>query len=995
MKPITYLDNNGYCIKISSISKELLNKTINELTVIPHKIGITKEELQKLKFKLYLFDNKKEYIIVPKYYGISRFGNPVNTNYDAEEIDISFTKELREKQKVLCDNSIKYMLKHGGGVISIPCGGGKCLSKGTPILMHDGSIKKVEDVKVGDKLMGDDSKPRNVLSLARGREEMYDVIPTKGAKYTVNKSHILSLKYNTVKPSGINGSGHTKVFNKGDIVDIEVTNYLKLSKYYHGKGSPLRGYRAKVDFKPQKVDLDPYMLGYWLGDGTITTSQITTEDEEVVNYFKQECVKHDLLLKQGKITKKHRGDLKYSITTGSYDKNSDNWSNNCSKDNYFYQQLDKLNVLNNKHFPEIYKCNSREVRLQVLAGFIDADGHNSNNCFDICLSSERLIDDIIFIARSLGLAGYKKECWKICTNAKNGPKKCKCYRTNIHGNTDIIPTKIKRKQCTERKQIKDVTVYGIKLKSVGIGDYYGFEIDGNKRFLLGDFTVTHNTVCGLYIASIIGVKTLVVVNKSFLLDQWKERAKEFLNITDDNIGIIRQKKCNIENKDIVIGTIQTISKKNYDFYKLFGLVIYDEAHHVASKFFSRCLLKTSSQYTLSLTATPYRGDGLIKVMYWFSGGTIYREKIKINKNVIAKMIYYKSNDKLFKLKKRWINGKLSPDSMTMSRNMCKIKDRNKIIINIIDELRRNQPERKILILSLLIDHVKNIKKEIDNRIDNDIKRGILEENEINSCLYIGSTKPKDRNKVEESGDIIFSTYSMAQEALDIKHLNTIILTSPKKDVVQSIGRVMRKILQSGDVRPMIIDICDDLNGISHWINIRKKLYKECKYEIHNFYAKNNKFMTSNEYDGNKLNDNKIHNKNIFIHRLINEYNKDMNERNKELIKIRKIYQKINLKTNIKNKKLLKIFRTRKEKFKVFDDLEYTDLRDILFVPKLTDKDFDIDIVKDNTNKDTINIKDDEIDLNDDDTISENYNKNNYKKKYVKNNNKNLSIKRLF
>ena len=123
------------------------------------------------------------------------------------------------------------------------------------------------------------------------------------------------------------------------------------------------------------------------------------------------------------------------------------------------------------------------------------------------------------------------------------------------------------------------------------------------------------TVCALYIAHKLGLKTLVVVHKTFLLKQWIDRATEFLNIQKDQIGIIRQKKCIIEGKDLVIGMIHTMSKRPYnDLYKQFGLVIFDEAHHVSSKMFSKTLLKTSSKYTLSLTATPERTDGLIKVM---------------------------------------------------------------------------------------------------------------------------------------------------------------------------------------------------------------------------------------------------------------------------------------------------------------------------------------------------------------------------------------------
>ena len=135
----------------------------------------------------------------------------------------------------------------------------------------------------------------------------------------------------------------------------------------------------------------------------------------------------------------------------------------------------------------------------------------------------------------------------------------------------------------------------------------------------------------LNIATKLKKKTLVIVHKTFLQDQWIERIKFF---TDAKIGIIRQNKCDIDDKDIVLGSIHSISKRDYgDIFDKFGFVIYDEAHHVSSKYFSKTLLKTNCKYTLALTATPYRLDGLINIMYSFLGDCIHRDPVKINKNV--------------------------------------------------------------------------------------------------------------------------------------------------------------------------------------------------------------------------------------------------------------------------------------------------------------------------------------------------------------------------
>ncbi len=1259
------LTRQGYILSKKKLDKKKLAKIKNDLEVTPEVHPDYAVDVESFK----IYAENKESITVPRYYGEKNFGKPTKiVPMNENKININFKGKLREKQKPIVEKCLESIKKNGGGIISLPCGAGKCLSLGTPILMYNGSIKNVEDIKVGDKLMGDDSKPRTVLSLARGREEMYDIIPIKGPKYTVNKSHILSLKYNTIKPSGIKGSGYTKKFEKGDILDISVDDYLNLSKYYHGRGSPLRGYRTKVNFRSKKVELDPYILGLWLGDGSKCLPQITNVDKEPLDYLFQFAEKHNL-----KATPIKGDEIRYNISR-----------KNKKEENYFLQQLRKMKLLNNKHIPKIYKCNSRRIRLELLAGFIDADGHQANKGFDICQKREILIDDIIFIARSLDLAAYKTECWKTCTNAKGGPKKGKYYRTNIHGDTDIIPTKIKRKQAQKRKQIKDVTVYGIKVVPIGIDDYYGFEIDGNKRFLLGDFTVTHNTTIALYLASQLGLKTLVVVHKTFLQDQWYERIKQFL--PNAKIGMIRQKHVDIDGKDIVVGMLHSISMIDYDseIFKEFGILCFDECfvrreivltnkgpvrigklydmwndgeelpliksfnektkqfefkkmtyawkkkakrlvrvkmgkrciictpkhkyltvngykqanklnsndiiigmrddnlqenvfakglnddqiqiilgsflgdcnidilsskryrlkeihgidqkeycawkasifgvytkyikengyaskpavyfqtkifdfsknfpkskkkcpqwiidkidwraiaiwimddgslsnisprmtistcsfdedsqerlvkkleslgipclyykdkrghyyiainengtkklmseiykyihpsmmkklstksltkyiediqrdhssedtynyiynipkdmriqgkvyygkcgkrkvkycyryclnckdntfhtaknkkycttcknkkdkytydidlnnkykwnkefldygtckitsvtkqqvkkrykyvydievednhnfiigskskkengpivhncHHLGAKVFSRAMMKTGGHYTIGLSATPYRSDGLTRVIKWYLGDIIYRLEREGDKNVFIKIFDYKTNDPLFKEKKQWMKGKIKPSVPKMISNIGKIEGRNKFIIKIINVL-RNQPDRKILILSNRIAHLEYLKEEMDKIIKEDEKSEKLEPDEITTAFYIGRLKRYELVDSAEA-DIIFASYAMAEEGLDIDQLNTLVFATPKKNIIQSIGRILRKPIKEGDINPLIVDINDQFSVFESWSKKRIKYYEKNKYTINTYQSWDENCISIRDY----------------------------------------------------------------------------------------------------------------------------------------------------
>ena len=437
---------------------------------------------------------------------------------------------IKVLKKTLETGQMPHLLLYG------PSGTGKCLGLNTPIIMFDGSIKMVQDVKQNDLLMGDDNSSRRVLSIARGKDTMYRVIQGNGDNYTVNSENIISLKlsspflekwsekeqryrlywfenykkqqksfyvqqndtqknyktnylikddaYNALKQYKQDLIDKHKVNKKGDVCDISIKDYLKKSNEWK---SLYKGFKCgQINcWKNKKVDLDTYMLGYWLGDGTSSGPE---------------------------------------ITTGQYNKQINLWSNNDNKINKFTIALNKYNLLNNKHVPYDYKINDIETRLQLLAGFLDANGHLSrDNNFEFCQKSKKLFDDIVFIARSLGLTVSIGKS-KVINNITY-------YRANIYGHgVEKIPTKINRKNATEYKHNKDNLTYEIKLEKLNHDNYYGFEIDGNKRFLLGDFTVTHNT------SSVLAVAYQLFGPKIF-----NERVIE-LNASDERgINIVRYK----------------------------------------------------------------------------------------------------------------------------------------------------------------------------------------------------------------------------------------------------------------------------------------------------------------------------------------------------------------------------------------------------------------------------------------------------------------------
>jgi len=351
---------------------------------------------------------------------------------------------------------------------------GKCHGKGTKILMHDGTIKNVEEVMIGDKLMGDDSSPRNVLKLGNGKSQMYDVVPVWGDKYVCNEPHILCLKQNRKHNGGVNGT----------VVEMTVGEYNKLSdssKHFY------KGYHVPVEFEEKDVRLEPYFLGIWLSDGCSDNQSVWTPDEEVINYLQEYAKK-----------------IGYTVTITDQENNESkriSVVNSKGKKNILLDLLRDYNLINNKHIPLCYKANSRKVRLELLAGLLDGDGYlgkkpDGQRSIEITFKSEKLIDDVIYLCRSLGFSATKhKKIGRIKAINFEG----EYWRSTINGsNLHEIPNSIERKKISKREYTKDVLRTAIKISPNGTDDYYGFMLDGNGRYLLGDFTVTHNTT---YLAS--------------------------------------------------------------------------------------------------------------------------------------------------------------------------------------------------------------------------------------------------------------------------------------------------------------------------------------------------------------------------------------------------------------------------------------------------------------------------------------------------------------
>ena len=354
---------------------------------------------------------------------------------------------------------------------------GKCLGKGTKVLMYDGTLKKVEDIQVGDRLMGDDSTPRNVLSLAQGREEMYWVRQNKGLDYRVNKSHILSLKRSR------NEGKH----KHGDILNIEVSEYIEKSNRFK---SNYKGYKVAVDFEEKHLDIEPYFLGLWLGDGRSSDVRIATEDDEVVSYLQEYAFALDKKLHRYEVVGKC---TMFGITNIQKEGALRDVSNSLQG------KLRILGLIDNKHIPQAYLTASREQRLDLLAGLLDSDGYYDDkyHVMEIVQKRKTLAEQVKFLADSLG---FRTSFVKKKATIKSIGYESDVYRVRIVGHLDMIPTLIPRKQARGLISKREHMHTGIQVEFDKVDDYYGFVLDGNHLFLLEDMTVTHNTALVLNMA---------------------------------------------------------------------------------------------------------------------------------------------------------------------------------------------------------------------------------------------------------------------------------------------------------------------------------------------------------------------------------------------------------------------------------------------------------------------------------------------------------------
>lgn len=714
--------------------------------------------------------------------------NTDNFNDFIESLSLPF--EPRDYQV----STAKYAIQAGRGLLLSSTG---CHQKGTKIIMYDGSTKPVEDVRVGDLVMGPDGKQREVLRLYSGTSEMYKINPMRTPSFIVNGDHVLALwncrkkKFDYIMVS--------EYVNKSN--DYKHIHYLLSNKQY-------------IEFDQSSkvpLPLDPYFVGLYLGDGHSRACGITTADPEIEQYIREFCDKNGYGLRVCS-TKSRASDY--------YIKKSDDLH---VRRHPIFEAFDQVGVTfgnvdehvscGTKRIPDRYKQASVEDRYQLLAGLIDTDGYLANNSYyEYSSKSEQLVDDIIWVAGSLGYNCSKQ------IKVINGTS---YYVTNILGDITKIPVRIARKKCTKVfNRNKDPRHQTFTVEHIGEGQYYGFELSDDHLYFTNDWIIHHNSGKSMIIYMIMrwmlnhDRRMVIIVPSTSLVEQMHNDFKNYAS-KDDSFDVddrVHKLYAKIKTTDpyqdqCIITTWQSI--KNYDnaLFETWDCVLVDEAHACKSQELSKILTgATNAKFRYGLTGTltgmvchEYQITGLLGSAYqatttknlqergYLSDCTIYMVDLKYPTEE-AKQLWKETKE----LKKTYfdevdfVNHHVKRQ-LFLRNLVCSLKGTTLILFRF--------REHGQWLYELIKQKVGDSRPvyHIDGKVDAQKREAIRQQ-------------LKDPN----SNAILVFSVATSATGIDIKSIQNLILSPSKSKVqtLQSIGRSLR--LCDGKKGARIFDIVDDL-----------------------------------------------------------------------------------------------------------------------------------------------------------------------------------------
>jgi hypothetical protein len=661
--------------------------------------------------------------------------------------------------------------------------------------MHDGTIKLVEDVQVGDLLMGDDSTPRTVLSTCTGQEMLYSITPIKGDSWVCNKSHILSLVSNS---DDVTVCGR-RIY-KNDVVDVSVKDYLELNSTSK-KG--LKQYRVPVTqfgSSQKELPLDPWVFGVWLGDGgkcaSIQGSGIyhLNDSNKVVLSEKISSVLQDY----GYVcrsTKETSGKgIRLFVAQGTADTNFLVLTAQIMGGHPKCKEL---------FIPHEYKTASFDDRLKLLAGLLDSDGYYQTKSFGFTTSSKQLAQDVCFLARSLGYAAYSTER----TTKANG-KPFTSYRVSLSGNFINLP--VTRFQIEDRKMNKSVLRGQITVEPIGVGDYYGFELDGNHRYLLGDFTVTHNTIGAAYLIAHFPKAYIIFVTPTIDLARQTITAFESLGLFQEPIGLVGDGIRDWQRITVgVVNSFEHAVTHDPAYLERVQVTVIDEVHRTSGMYLNMLKGLVNQYYVLGVSGTPWRNDSTDFVMEGVTGPF----SLNITEDRVAaaggkvKPYYiqiHAPNRDLIEQRTEWILPKYPRNPQILkvyNERITGNQYRNELVIAIVQYLMAH-PKRtgSVLVLVKHIEHGTSLAL-------------MCQRLGLSVPFVYGKTKDRDSiiQGLNDGSVPIAIASSVFNMGVDIPNLQFLVLADANGNEtthVQQINRVLRNAQSFDKQHGFIIDLAD-------------------------------------------------------------------------------------------------------------------------------------------------------------------------------------------
>lgn len=769
----------------STVKLEILKE---KLTIVPKATSIHQTEIKPL----HMYTEKDGMFGVPREFFMTQRQLHHRVKFDMSDgvpVDVNFKGELIEDQgRAVKTVYNDFQSKGTGSIIQASPGWGKGNPYDTPILTDNGWIK-IGDAKVGTKVFGSDGKLHNITGVYhRGSLPTYRVSFTDKTFVDCDGDHLWTFEMRR---------------KKGKPFETIKTDDLIREKLREGHGvDSLRHRRFYLPMvKPieylncENLLIDPYTLGVILGDGSVSIKnrvEITIPDQD------SEIVSQLVFPADTDVVK-----FEYPGKCPGYRINGSFLT--------FYSLFEKYGlsgrVSHDKFIPEAYLRASVEDRLAILQGLMDTDGTVNGSSPRFSTVSKGLCDGVKDLVGSLGGTCSVGERYTDCQTSRRHhsyrlevklPIGMNCFRLRRKAEKANVPR--------QREPYRAVD----SVKSIGCSDIVCISVNSSDSlYVTKDHILTHNTVCALGLWVKFGVSCIVVVQKSFLLEQWKKRIQQF--VPDARIGIIQQDRCEFgEGYDISIAMVQSLANRRdvypEELWSWPGLVITDETHRFGAKTWASVVPLFTGRYRVGLSATLRRKDGADNTFFWHIGKVLYKSKVKRLTPKLRRVftgfefrVTPKSDPNDF------------PDSVKL-KFLCGNPKRNALIV---DELvKAASVGRKILVLSERRKHLEKL-------------RDLFAPKKDENCIvdfYVGGRTTAELD-IAEKADVVLGTYQMAKEALDIPKLDTAFFVSPISDVEQAAGRIMRP--SPGKRDPIIVDFIDsEVRSYARKWNARLRFYRQ-------------------------------------------------------------------------------------------------------------------------------------------------------------------------